>query len=108
MSARFHRRQFLGKTAALAAAAAGTQFFPAPNILAAPSPNSKLNIAGIGVGGRGGAHVKAFVGENLVAICDVVEGARNGCLRQIEKFNNGPRPQQAVAQELFRLPGNVG
>ena len=58
-----------------------------PNILADPSPNSKLNIAGIGVGGRGGAHVEAFLNENLVAVCDVVEGARNGCLGQIERFN---------------------
>ena len=87
MSSRFHRRQFFGKTAALAAAAAGTQIFPAPNILAAPSPNSKLNIAGIGVGGRGVAHVEAFLNENLVAVCDVVESGRDGCLGQIERFN---------------------
>jgi hypothetical protein len=87
MSTRFHRRQFLGRTAALAAAAVGTQFFPVPNILAARSPSSKLNIAGIGVGGRGAAHVDAFLNENLVAICDVVEAARNNCLAQIERFN---------------------
>ena len=87
MTARFHRRQFLEKTAALAAAAAAAQFFPASNILAAPAPNSRLNIAGIGVGGRGGAHVEAFLNENLVAVCDVVEGARNGCLARIERFN---------------------
>jgi predicted dehydrogenase len=87
MSSRFHRRQFFGKTAALAAAAAGTQFFPTPNILATPSPNSRLNIAGIGVSGRGSAHVEAFLNENLVAVCDVVEGARDGCRGQIERFN---------------------
>ena len=87
MSSRFHRRQFFAKAAALAAATAGTQFFPVPNILAAPSPNSRLNIAGIGVGGRGGAPRQAFSNENLVAVCDVVEGAREGCLRQIERFN---------------------
>ena len=68
MTARFHRRQFLEKTAALAAAAANDQFFPASNILAAPASNSRLNIAGIGVGGRGGAHVEAFLNENLVAV----------------------------------------
>jgi hypothetical protein len=87
MSARFHRRRFLEKTAALAAAVVGTQFLPAHGLMAAPSPNSKLNIAGIGVGGRGAAHVDAFLGENLVAVCDVVEGARNGCLERIEKYN---------------------
>ena len=59
MSLRIHRRQFLRKTAALATATAGAMSFPAPYVLAAP-PNSQLNIAGIGVGGRGGAHVEAF------------------------------------------------
>lgn len=87
MATRIHRRSFLGKTAALAAAAAGTQLFHAPAVLADPSPNSKLNIAGIGVGGRGGAHVEAFLGENMVAVCDTVEGAVNGCLGRIDKYN---------------------
>jgi hypothetical protein len=86
MAARFHRRKFFGKTAALAAAAAGTRFFAAPNILAEPSPNSKLNIAGIGVGGRGGTHVESSLAENLVAVCDVVDGAVNGSLAQAEKY----------------------
>ena len=84
MAARFHRRRFLQRTAGLAAAVAA-QGFAAPAILASPSPNAKLNIAGIGVGGRGQAHVEPSLGENLVAICDVVEGTRNNCLRQIEK-----------------------
>ncbi len=35
------------------------------------SPNDKLNIACIGVGGRGGANTKAMAGENVVALCDV-------------------------------------
>ena len=37
------------------------------------SPNEKLNIAGIGVGGRGGADVNGVSSENLVALCDVDE-----------------------------------
>jgi predicted dehydrogenase len=87
MSLRFHRRQFFRKSAVLATAAAGTQLFAAPSILAAPPPNSKLNIAGIGVGGRGAALVEAFLGENMVAICDVAEDTRSGCLQRVERFN---------------------
>ena len=34
-------------------------------------PNDKLNVACIGVGGRGRAAVDAVAGENLVALCDV-------------------------------------
>ena len=48
----------------------------APAILAQKSPNSKLNIAVIGVGGRGGANVAEMVAETggsekLLAFCDV-------------------------------------
>ena len=35
------------------------------------SPNAKLNVASIGVGGRGRASVDACKNENLVALCDV-------------------------------------
>ena len=37
------------------------------------SPNEKLNIAGIGVGGRGAADVNGCASENIVALCDVDE-----------------------------------
>ena len=59
--------------------------------------NEKLNIAGVGVGGRGGAHVGPSLQQNLVAICDVVDGTLNGCLRRIEK-------QQAEAKSSRALP----
>ncbi len=35
------------------------------------SPNNKLNIAGIGVGGQGGNDINEFKNENIVALCDV-------------------------------------
>ncbi len=35
------------------------------------SPNNKLNIAGVGVGGQGGHDVDQFRSENIVALCDV-------------------------------------
>lgn len=37
------------------------------------SANSKLNIAGIGIGGRGAANIEGVASENLVALCDVDE-----------------------------------
>ena len=38
---------------------------------AARSPNEKLNIAGIGVGGQGGWDINQCASQNIVALCDV-------------------------------------
>ncbi|MDR3229334.1 MAG: Gfo/Idh/MocA family oxidoreductase [Puniceicoccales bacterium] len=67
----FSRRSFF-KT--LAAAGAGAVF--APSILSARNPNSKLQIAVIGVGGRGGENIRELVAETkgsekFFAFCDV-------------------------------------
>ncbi len=64
------RRSFL-KTAAAAASAA----FVVPRFAIARdrSPNSKLNIAIIGAGGRGAGNLSAVASENIVALCDVDE-----------------------------------
>src|ERR1035441_7287044 len=35
------------------------------------SPNSKLNIAGIGIGGQGGVDLGEVNSQNIVALCDV-------------------------------------
>jgi len=35
------------------------------------SPNNKLNLAGIGVGGQGGEDLNEMTSENVVALCDV-------------------------------------
>jgi predicted dehydrogenase len=37
----------------------------------ATSPNEKLNIAGIGIGGQGGEDLKHMEKENIIALCDV-------------------------------------
>ena len=39
--------------------------------LLSAAPSDKLNVAGIGVGGRGGGDIGACGGENVVALCDV-------------------------------------
>ncbi len=64
------RRRFLGQ--ALAATGASALGFPA--ILRSASPNSKLQVACIGVGGMGGATMKSVASHAKVAItglCDV-------------------------------------
>jgi len=85
MSTLFSRRTFVKKVGQLTGVALGASCWDAPRVMAERSPSSKLNIAGIGIAGRGGAHVTSALSENLVAICDVVEGSLNGCLRRIER-----------------------
>jgi predicted dehydrogenase len=64
------RRDFLGSAAAAAAA-----FTIVPrHVLGGPGnnpPSEKLNIAGIGVGGRGAAVLEGVESQNIVALCDV-------------------------------------
>src|SRR6478609_8432266 len=60
------RRQFL-RYSALGAGAA----LAAPALLRAQSPNSKLNIAVIGAGGKGSSDTDHCSGENIYALCDV-------------------------------------
>lgn len=67
MTATLHRRDALKTTLALGA---GLLLGPR-GARGAESPNEKLNIACIGVGGRGAANVKGLAGQNLVAFADV-------------------------------------
>jgi predicted dehydrogenase len=61
------RRQFTSTTALAALSAAVVP----SRVLGAQGPGNKLNIAAIGVGGMGGANLKACAGETIVALCDV-------------------------------------
>jgi predicted dehydrogenase len=60
------RRNFLTLSATLS-----TGIFVAPSFLRAQSPNSKLNIAMIGVGGKGNDNYDGLKSQNIVALCDV-------------------------------------
>jgi predicted dehydrogenase len=67
-----NRRRFLKHTAAATGALAASQVFGVPNILSARSPNEKLNVAGIGVGGQGFGDLRNVAAtENIVALADV-------------------------------------
>jgi predicted dehydrogenase len=63
------RRKFAATTAMAALSAA---IVPS-RVLGAQAPSNKLNIAAIGIGGMGGANLKACEGANIVALCDVDE-----------------------------------
>lgn len=64
------RREFMGS---FAATAATISFLPR-HVLGGPgrkAPSDKLNIACVGVGGKGATDVRACASENVIALCDV-------------------------------------
>jgi len=65
--------------------------FAGPRILSARNPNSKVNVACIGVGGRGRGHVRGAGGENIVALVDVDAGNLGAAAKgfpKAEKFSD--------------------
>ena len=68
-------------------AAAGAVALAAPAVLRAQSLNSKLDVAIIGCGGRGGGNMQeiAACGENIVALCDVNRGNLEWAAQQFPK-----------------------
>jgi predicted dehydrogenase len=64
----------LSRRGFLAGAAGAATFMIVPrHVLGGPgqaAPSSKLNIAGIGVGGQGGGVLKDMAGENVIVLCD--------------------------------------
>lgn len=64
------RRSFLGQSSL---AGVGLSILPSGILAANNSPNEKLNIALIGVGGRAESHYGWLKGEKVVALCDVNE-----------------------------------
>jgi predicted dehydrogenase len=82
------RRHFLKRTAAM-----GMAFTFIPRHVLGNggfiSPNEKLNMAAIGVGGMGAANINAVAGsENIVALCDVDE------VRAADTFNRFPNAKR--------------
>jgi predicted dehydrogenase len=72
MDRQIKRRTFLRQGAAVGA---GLIVIKSGILKAGRSPNEKLNIAVIGVGGRGADNAKSVKNENIVALCDVSEKA---------------------------------
>jgi predicted dehydrogenase len=76
------RRQFLKTTAAVGA---GVTLLPSGARAGKNAPGSKLNIALIGVWGRGLAHYESLADENVVALCDVNEKRFPDALKRFPK-----------------------
>ena len=70
VDSKFSRRGFIGTTAT---ALAGFSIIPSHAVagLGHTPPSDKLNIAGIGVGGKGKVNLRNMPGQNIVALCDV-------------------------------------
>ena len=64
---------------------AGLLVLPFSRARGAESPNNKLNIAVIGVGGRGAGDLAGVSGENIVALCDL---NANNLAAAAKKFPN--------------------
>lgn len=62
------RRRFLGAALGLAASPLAFPAVLRPGVLGS---DQKLNIAGIGVGGKGASDISHCGGENVIALCDV-------------------------------------
>ena len=77
------RRSFMGG----AAAAAAFTIVPRHVLGGAgnTAPSEKLNIAGIGVAGRGAGDIGEVSGENIVALCDVDFGHAAGTFKKYPK-----------------------
>jgi predicted dehydrogenase len=64
------RRDFVKNTAASGLALTVVPGFAVSGLGHTP-PSDRLNIAGIGVGGKGKVNLRNMVGQNIVALCDV-------------------------------------
>ena len=89
------RRQFLKGTAAtgasfwvLGSAGCGKPTGPTPLGQVAKGTykkNEKLNIAGVGVGGKGGSDIAKCARENVVALCDIDNKRAAGAIKRFPK-----------------------
>src|SRR5579884_1775011 len=105
-----NRRQFLHDSAALAAAAAGTGLLGTSAHAAAKAKkqdvNDRLNVAVIGVHGRGGSHVAAFAGNDrlntiVTTICDADEAVIGPAMKHVEtKQHRQPKYEQDLRKVL--------
>ena len=78
------RRNFIKKSAI---AAAGLHIFPSNVIsgLGHKAPSDKLNIVGIGVGGKGHPNLVGMNTENIIGLCDVDWAYSKNCSMTFRK-----------------------
>ena len=97
-SSRVNRRDFIRTTSL----AAGALAFGVPTLLRGQNLNSKLNIACIGIGGKGTSDTDACAGENIVALCDVDSGSEAYAM-QTQKY-----PSAKFFKNYQRMLNQIG
>jgi hypothetical protein len=100
------RRSFIARTSLAAGAAA----FSFPYIGRALGANDRINVACIGVGGKGAqdSHDAALNGANIVAICDVDQRILSGKKQQFEQAFPGKFPDIKMFKDYRELLDKVG
>ena len=96
------RRQFLKS---LAATGSGLVILPSGARGGPDAPSNKLNIALIGVWGRGQAHQEALSSENVVALCDVDENHLAEAAEEVSQGQDLRRLAQVPRSEGPRCRG---
>src|SRR5690349_1518980 len=102
MSKPYSRREFVGDTAR---AALGAMIIPR-HVLGRgyQPPSMTLNTAHVGIGGMGMQNMKQFLGENIVAVCDVdfpyVERSLAGELKP-QQGATGPSPEAEKLRDAY-------
>jgi predicted dehydrogenase len=85
MQRQLNRRDFLKS---VVCSGSGLVILSDSRLVRGTQANNKLNIAGIGVGGRGAADVNGAASENIVALCDVDE---KHAAQTFERYPNAKR-----------------
>jgi predicted dehydrogenase len=85
MQRQLNRRDFLRN---MVCTGSGLIILSNSRLVRGTQANNKLNVAGIGVGGRGAADVNGAASENIVALCDVDE---KHAAKTFERFPNAKR-----------------
>jgi hypothetical protein len=79
------RHFFYGSLLAGAIPSAGFGSVPSLKALGYKSPNEKLNIASIGVGGKASSDIDGCNSENIIALCDVDDKSASKKYKEYEK-----------------------
>ena len=104
MKSRISRREFVGK---VALGGAGLMILPKSISARSYAANEKLNVAMIGVGGRGQWFVDTIPKmENVVALCDVDSQKLDGTFQRwqynTKRFANSPNDWERKAAEQYQ------
>jgi len=86
------RRGFLSRTAAAAGSALTLPAIVPSSVFGAAAPSNRIVMGAIGVGSQGTGDMRGFLGKSevqMVAVCDVDKGHRDGAKRICdERYNN--------------------